>query len=391
LWTGARIIAFLLLLFCCCTPAPAQARPSGEAVAAFSSGEAALKRGDLAAADLAFRKAAKLQPSLAGAYANLGVIAMRRSQWDEALRQFHTAQKLAPTVAGISLNIGLVHYRRDEFAAAATAFHSALKLDPQLDQARYLLGLCEFFQEHYSEAKAALAPLWDKQNSELMYLYVLGIAAGRSGDNAFQDRALNRLIEIGGDTAQFHLLMGKANLNLSRNDQALTELRHAAELDSNLPLVHFNLGLALLRAQQPDKAKEEFLADLKLDPDLAEDYEQLGIIALQQQDEAAALDYFRRALHRNLRSAVANYGAAKVLQRQQKYAEALAAVTKAERFATPNQSVHFLRGQILAKLHRTAEAHTEFAKAKELVNSGVESARRELDSVLPQPELKEKK
>jgi len=48
-----------------------------------------------------------LNPRLAGAYANLGVVYIRRKQWTKALEMLYRAERLAPQVAGIRLNIGL--------------------------------------------------------------------------------------------------------------------------------------------------------------------------------------------------------------------------------------------------------------------------------------------
>jgi Tfp pilus assembly protein PilF len=56
-----------------------------EAAAAFARGQQALQNGDLATADVSFRKVLSIDPQAGPAYANLGVIAMRRREWDRAL------------------------------------------------------------------------------------------------------------------------------------------------------------------------------------------------------------------------------------------------------------------------------------------------------------------
>jgi len=84
----------------------------------FEQGQAALNSGDLARAEQAFRGVLTLNPQVAGAYANLGVIYMRRKQWQHALEMLHKAERLAPQVAGIRLNVGLVYYRQNDFQEA---------------------------------------------------------------------------------------------------------------------------------------------------------------------------------------------------------------------------------------------------------------------------------
>jgi len=77
----------------------------------FEAGEAALRAGNLDEAERNFRQVVALQPGVAGAYANLGVIHMRRKQWPQALTMLHKAEKLAPGMVGVRLNIGLVYFR----------------------------------------------------------------------------------------------------------------------------------------------------------------------------------------------------------------------------------------------------------------------------------------
>src|SRR5580692_9041355 len=118
----------------------------------FQLGEASLKSGDLDEAEHAFRGVIAINPQVAGAYANLGVIYMRRKQWQPALEMLQKAEDLAPQIAGIRLNIGLVYYRQNDFRNAIAPFESVVKDAPNSFQARYLLGLCSLFVERYGDA-----------------------------------------------------------------------------------------------------------------------------------------------------------------------------------------------------------------------------------------------
>jgi tetratricopeptide (TPR) repeat protein len=110
--------------------------------------------------------------------------------------------------------------------------------------------------------------LWPEESSDLNYLYVLENAGNKARNTELQDRALSRFVELGQNSAEYHLLMGKAFLNREENDQALAELEQAAQSDPNLPLVHFNLGLAYLVRLDFDHAKEEFEKDIALNQTL---------------------------------------------------------------------------------------------------------------------------
>ena len=163
----------------------------------FEAGEAALHAGKLDEAERAFKQVIVLNPEVAGAYANLGVIHMRRKQWPQALEMLGNAEKLAPEIAGIRLNIGLVYFRQNDFARAIQPFESVLQQAPDFFQARYLLGLCYFFNDRWTDAIATLEPLWPKASDQLNYLYVLDIAAYKAKDQALEEKAGARLIQIG--------------------------------------------------------------------------------------------------------------------------------------------------------------------------------------------------
>jgi len=111
----------------------------------FQQGQDALNRGRLDEAERDFRKVLLLNPQLAGAYANLGVVYMRRKQWTKALEMLHQAEHLLPQVAGIRLNIGLAYYRQSEFLKAIPVFESVVRDQPDAAQPRHLLGICYFF------------------------------------------------------------------------------------------------------------------------------------------------------------------------------------------------------------------------------------------------------
>ena len=73
-------------------------------------------------------------------------------------------------------------------------------MSPDSYQARYLLGLCYFFTERYADAATMLEPLWPQASNQLNYLYVLGIAAGKSARPDLEQRAFGRLVETGQDS-----------------------------------------------------------------------------------------------------------------------------------------------------------------------------------------------
>jgi tetratricopeptide (TPR) repeat protein len=356
--------------------------------ALFSTGQAALQNGDLNGAEKAFRHVLAMDPQSGAAYSNLGVIAMRRKEWDRALMLLRKAERFEPKMAGIRLNIGLAEYHRGNYAAAIAPFASVLRDQPDSQQARYLLGLCQVFSKKYAEAIPVLEPLWPEKSGDVLYLYLLDIAAVESGQKELDEKILKRMIEVGGGTAEFHLILGKAYLNRDEIPEATSELEQAGALNPNLPFLHMNLGVAYMRAGANERAEAEFRRDLELEPDLVDTYGQLGSLYSRMQKYDEAEKTYRAALARNGKMAEAYAGLAKIYQKQQKLDQALKMIDAALRRAPDIAGGHFLRGRILTQLGRQNEAKVEFALAQKTLDTrlGKEREAREKNRV-PNPEL----
>src|SRR2546430_1727870 len=236
----------------------------------FAKGQTALQAGDLHAAEAAFRQVLAADPRAGSAYANLGVIAMRRKEWDHAITLLQKAEKLEPNMAGIRLNIGLVEYRRGNYAAAIAPLASVLRDQPDSQQARYLLGLCQVFTKKFAQAVTVLEPLWPQKSDDVLYLYLIDIAAVESGQKELDEKILSRMIAVVGGTPEFHLIMGKAFLNRYEVVEAKAELERAAEANPGLPFLHLNLGITYMRLGENERAEAEFHRDIALEPDLAD-------------------------------------------------------------------------------------------------------------------------
>ncbi len=388
----SRLLALVLfVLFAFLSGAKAQTAPAQSSTSSpqqlFQQGEGALKRNNLDLAERSFRAVLSQDPQVAGAYANLGVIFMRRKQWLQALEMLHKAEHLAPQVPGIRLNVGLAYYRQNNFRGAIVPFESVVRDAPDSYQARYLLGLCYFFTERYADTTSMLEPLWPQALNQLNYLYVLGIAAGKSARPDLEQRALGRLVETGQDSAELHLLLGKAHINREEYDDAIKELDLAAQANPRLPFVHFNLGIAYYKKQDLTRAKGEFTKDAAIEPDVAYNYDQLGLVNSLQGNNQEAESNLRKALRLDPSLASSRYQLAQVYQREGKYTQALVETDAAVKLDPGSSSVHYLRGQLLQRLGRTQEARAEMNATTNMMNEQRDKRQKELYGPTPNPEL----
>jgi tetratricopeptide (TPR) repeat protein len=332
----------------------------------FEQGQQALNSGDLSAAEKAFRQVLTGDPNNVGAHGNLAVVYMRRREWQRALVELRIAERLAPGMTGVRLNIGLAYYRQSDFLHAIAPFESVLRDQPDSKQARYLLGLCYFFTDRFAEAAQTLEPLWPEQSGNLSYLYVVAIAAGKAGKADLDQRATDRLMEVGRDTAELHLFLGKSHVAHAEDDQALAEFEVAARINPKLLFVHYYMGTVYRRRNDLERAKEEFLKDVAIEPEVAYNYDQLGLVCFALNQVPEAERYFKEALRLDAGLGTSEFGLAKIYKDQGKYTEALSALRAAAAIDPRSASVHYLRGQILFTMGRRAEARLAFDEARKL-------------------------
>jgi len=216
----------------------------------------------------------------------------------------------------------------------------------------------------------------------------LGNAADAAGLTDLQNRALGRFIQLGQNTPEYHLLMGKALLNRGENDKAIPELQQAARQNPTLPFVHFNLGLAYLAQRDLGAAEAEFLQDIAIEPDVAFDFDRLGTVYYFQQQDAKAEANYLKAIKLDPHLASSYLGLAHIYLHQQKFREALKDATYAERADSENSDCHYTRGQVLIRLGRTVEGRAELAAASRILKANRDrlSVSNPLGN-LPQPEL----
>src|SRR5207247_854233 len=148
------------------------------------------------------------------------------------------------------LNIGLVEYRRGNYAAAIAPLASVLREDPGSEQARYLLGLCEVLSKRYREAVKVLEPLWEEKSNDVPYLYLLDIAAVESGQKELDEKTVKQMIAVGGQTAEYHLILGKAFLKRYEVPEAKEELELAAAINPNLLFLDISFRLKYMHIYQ---------------------------------------------------------------------------------------------------------------------------------------------
>ncbi|TAK86634.1 MAG: tetratricopeptide repeat protein [Aquabacterium sp.] len=152
------------------------AQTQQEAQAAFAMGVAQQSAGQVQAAMASFHRALVLQPDMAEAWSNLGMLLEDSQQWDEAASAYQQALQHAPALFAAWLNLATLQAQRLQFDQAEASFQRAIQLQPEDPAVWSNLGAMLTCMRREDDALACLQqalqldPGYDKARFNLGYL-----------------------------------------------------------------------------------------------------------------------------------------------------------------------------------------------------------------------------
>lgn len=152
----------------------AQAQRASQA--AFAVGVAQQNAGQSQAAMASFRYALALQPDMAEAWSNLGMLLEDTQQWDEAAAAYQQALLHQPALFAACLNLATLQAQRLQFDQAEASFQRAIQLQPEDPAVWSNLGAMLTCMRREDDALACLHhalhldPAYDKARFNLGYL-----------------------------------------------------------------------------------------------------------------------------------------------------------------------------------------------------------------------------
>jgi Flp pilus assembly protein TadD len=342
--------------------------PSAQSVRdLFAQGQAALENHrDQAAFDV-FRRLLAEGVRSAPVYSNLGVACLRLGWQEKAIAYFKEAKKLTPSTNGIDLNLGLAFYRHHDFEEAVKQFTVVLAEQPQNMQAHYLCGVSYYMLDEYRPAVNELIPLEDRQGWNLEYFFVLGVSLGQLKRLDESRHAFGRMIEIGGDIPQLHVLLAQAYLALSDDGKALQQVDRAISADPHLSFAHYYRGIIRERNGQKAAAMGDFQQETKLAPNEPWSYEHLGSLLLGENRTHEAISILRDGVYHNPDVSKLLIALAKAYLHENQAAQALPLLLRALTLEPRNGSFHYQIGRTYAMLGDQVNARKEMQLAAQLI------------------------
>ncbi len=286
---------------------------------------------------------------------HLGNLRAARHDYAGGKQLLQQALAADPDSPDPAVDLAITELYSGDMPKAETDAKAVLQKNPDHVRARVLLGKIDFLQGNYQaaadELQAALSLATDFDVAYSLALADLELKKTSLATVLF-DEMKNSLPE----SAQLHILIGRAFLATGYPQLATKEFERATTLDSKYPQVHFYLGLAsLFSAQAPDVARSESQLELakaetslqetiRLQPQDSRAFFYLGRCYASEQQWAKAADAYRSVIkltpaaqQMDAAMAGAYEGLAEALHKLGKNAEADAESAKAQRLRTTLQ------------------------------------------------------
>jgi tetratricopeptide (TPR) repeat protein len=279
------------LFFLAAVGAPAQTSPQELVQDAMQKQQA----GDLAGAVPEYREFLRLHPEATAIHSNLGAALAGLGRYQEALPEYKIALKQSPKLVGARLNLALAYYKTGQIDEATTQLERVYAEDAANHQAVLLLADCYLRMGREDDIIRVLQPEEQRYPDDLAVAYLLGTALIRQKRVEEGQVLVDRILR-NGDSAEAHLMLGTAKMNVQDFAGARDEFAKAVALNPNLPEVHVLYAKALVFTGDSDLSAKEYQTELKVDPYNFDANLQLGATARQEQQFDEATKYFARAL-----------------------------------------------------------------------------------------------
>jgi tetratricopeptide (TPR) repeat protein len=291
-------------------------------------------RNDLNAAITGFREAIRQDPSLYGAWQDLGLAFIKLARWTEAVETFAELAKRQPDAVEVAYFYALSLYNSGLVAEAEREARRALRLDAGTSAAHTLLGI------------------------------ILASRGGAADQEAAEALAQAAALDPASFDAQFYL--GRVQYALRDYQAAAKALRAAVALNPRHAEARFFLGTALESAGESEAALIEYQELVRLDSQSSIGQVGLGALLVKQGKTDEAIVALQKAIALDPKIFEAHWALGRALILAERFNEAIEALHGAVALAPERADAHYQLGLALRRAGRTDEAATEFATVERL-------------------------
>jgi superkiller protein 3 len=308
---------------------------------------------------------ARVRGSLARAYFNLGVLQAQSQRFAPAAEFFKRAAEIEPDFPQVQSSMGVAYFNARQFDRATGPLTRAVAASPEDPGLKRMLAMSWLNTEAWAKAAALLQDDPErKTDGSLQFAY--GLALLRSGRAAESEKVLTALLKEQGDSPELSVLLGQAQADQKKYDEATRALERALRLKADVAGAHATLGLVYLRQRRLAEAEAVLRVELKGHPIDPQSQQTLALVLEAENRREEAIPLLRGALQAKPDSADAHYLLGKILRAQGTLAEAVEHLEAAVRLAPGDAGIHDELGRAYQAQGRGDQARQEFGASQKL-------------------------
>jgi len=214
------------------------------------------RKKDFSAAEIAFKRAAEMDPTSARPHESLAQLYRSQGKLEPAEAEYGKAAALAPLVSPTRVNFAAFKLETGKAEEARAVLDEILKEAQRYRPAQFLLARLEFAEKKYNECAGLLDQILKDTPADAEALILRARVRQAQGDAAGAIRDLEKLVEKYPGAAEFRAELALARLAARDMTGAISDLKKSLELDPDAPAPKLLLAELTLRAGDAGSAVE---------------------------------------------------------------------------------------------------------------------------------------
>ena len=370
--SSAPVLATILLLVATFADAQEQT-PQFQDL--FRQGAAAMRTGQVQAAEDAFRKATQIAPNFAPAYLDMGLAQLKLGKLPEATASIRKALAIDPKTVGAHMFLGIAEYQSNHIHRAIEDLQKEIAEAPNNAQALLWLGIVELESGHPEQATGALDRAAELNPKDLNILDYRGQA-----HMAVAKLSYAQMYHLDPGSWRVHRLNAQIDAEAEQHKQAIDEYQAAIRIGPKEADLYEGLGEEYRQVGQLDLAQKAFSQQLQLTPGNPIAMYNLGSVDVDRSEEKAGVPLLEKVVKIYGKPTVADYYLGRGLAAEGKFDQAAAELQRATSIpGEVQQRAWYELGQIYRKMGRPTDAHAALLKFQQLRQSADKQKAQEIE------------
>ena len=226
----------------------------------------------------------ELDPTFYDSQIHLGYLFYRLKRYEEAVPHLRRSLELNPRGPESHLLLGLTYTQSQQHKMAVETFEQGLDRHPKNVDLRFNLGTVYDKLERFPDVVREMEAVLELNPDHADALNYLGYSYADRGMNIDEAVVLTqRAVALKPDNGYYVDSLGWALFKMGRIQEALVEIKRAAQLVKDDPVIFEHMGEIYLLQNARDKAKQAWLQSIGLDPrngELQERFREEGFLSL---------------------------------------------------------------------------------------------------------------